>query len=102
MRRGVLILIGAVAAIGLFTGGLAWLLTDLRPPAGATRAHRRRVRSLFVRSHQAWRRDDRALGHAGVRRAALGRRHRAARSLRARTVHVPASPRGTPGPQLRG
>jgi mono/diheme cytochrome c family protein len=40
MRRGVLILIGAVAAIGLFTGGLAWLLTDLRPPAGATRAQR--------------------------------------------------------------
>jgi mono/diheme cytochrome c family protein len=40
MRRGVLILLGAVAAIGLFTGGLAWLLTDARPPAGATRAQR--------------------------------------------------------------
>jgi mono/diheme cytochrome c family protein len=31
MRRGVLILVAAVAAIGLFAGGLAWLLTDLRP-----------------------------------------------------------------------
>ena len=40
MRRGVLILLGAVAAIGVFTGGLAWLLTDARPPAGATRVQR--------------------------------------------------------------
>ncbi len=40
MRRGVLILLAAVAAIGLFTGGLAWLLTDARPPVGATRAQR--------------------------------------------------------------
>jgi mono/diheme cytochrome c family protein len=40
MRRGVLILLAAVAAVGLFTGGLAWLLTDARPPAGATRAQR--------------------------------------------------------------
>jgi mono/diheme cytochrome c family protein len=40
MRRGVLILLAAVAAIGVFTGGLAWVLTDARPPAGATRAQR--------------------------------------------------------------
>ena len=40
MRRGALVLIAAVAVIGLFTGGLAWLLTDVRPPAGATRAQR--------------------------------------------------------------
>ena len=40
MRRGVLILVAAVAAIGLFAGGLAWLLTDARPPAGAARAQR--------------------------------------------------------------
>jgi mono/diheme cytochrome c family protein len=40
MRRGVLILLAAVAAVGLFTGGLAWLLTDARPPAGASRAQR--------------------------------------------------------------
>ena len=40
MRRGVLILVAAVAAIGLFAGGLAWLLTDAWPPAGAARAQR--------------------------------------------------------------
>jgi mono/diheme cytochrome c family protein len=40
MRRGVLILGAAVAVIGLFTGGLAWLLTDVRPPANASRAQR--------------------------------------------------------------
>lgn len=40
MRRGVLILLVAVAAVGTFTGGLAWLLTDPRPPAKATRAQR--------------------------------------------------------------
>jgi mono/diheme cytochrome c family protein len=40
MRRGVLILLAAVAAVGAFTGGLAWLLTDPRPPAGASRAQR--------------------------------------------------------------
>jgi mono/diheme cytochrome c family protein len=40
MRRGVLILLAAVAAVGLFTGGLAWLLTDTRPPAGAPRVQR--------------------------------------------------------------
>ena len=40
MRRGVLILLAAIAAVGLFTGGLAWLLTDARPPAGASRGER--------------------------------------------------------------
>jgi mono/diheme cytochrome c family protein len=40
MRRGVLVLVAAVAAVGAFTGGVAWLLTDPRPPAGASRAQR--------------------------------------------------------------
>ena len=40
MRRGVLVLVAAVAAVGAFTGGVAWLLTDPRPPAGAPRAQR--------------------------------------------------------------
>ena len=40
MRRGVLVLVAAVAAVGALTGGLAWLLTDLRPPASASRAQR--------------------------------------------------------------
>ena len=36
MRRAVLTLIAAIVGIGAFTGGLAWLLTDPRPPAGAS------------------------------------------------------------------
>src|SRR5262245_2794128 len=40
MRRGVLILLAAVAAVGLLTAGLGWLLTDARPPANASRAER--------------------------------------------------------------
>lgn len=40
MRRGVLILLAAVAAVGALTGGLAWLLTDPRPPANASRPQR--------------------------------------------------------------
>jgi mono/diheme cytochrome c family protein len=40
MRRGVLVLVAAVAAVGAFTGGLAWLLTDARPPASAPRGQR--------------------------------------------------------------
>ena len=40
MGRGILILGAAVALIGLFAGGLAWLLADPRPPAGASRAQR--------------------------------------------------------------
>ena len=40
MRRGVLILLVAIAAVGAFTSALAWLLTDPRPPANAPRAQR--------------------------------------------------------------
>lgn len=40
MRRGVASLAVAIAVIGLFTGGLAWLLNDPRPPAGAPRGER--------------------------------------------------------------
>ena len=40
MRRAVVILVLAIAGIGIFTGGLAWLLTDPRPPAGAARGER--------------------------------------------------------------
>ena len=40
MRRGLLVLVVAVAAVGAFTGGLAWLLTDPRPPLNAPRAQR--------------------------------------------------------------
>src|SRR2546429_9234868 len=40
MRRGVVILVAALAAIGILAGGLGWLLTDARPPAGASRAQR--------------------------------------------------------------
>src|SRR5260370_27257934 len=40
MRCGVLMVLAAVAAIGVFAGGLGWLLTDARPPAGAPRAQR--------------------------------------------------------------
>ncbi|HEU5195448.1 MAG TPA: cytochrome c [Methylomirabilota bacterium] len=40
MRRAVLMLAVAIAGIGVFTGGLAWLLTDPKPPAGAGRGER--------------------------------------------------------------
>jgi len=40
MRRGMLILLAAVVAVGAFTGGVGWLLTDPRPPAAASRAQR--------------------------------------------------------------
>jgi mono/diheme cytochrome c family protein len=40
VRRALLILAGSIALIGLLTGGLAWLLTDPRPPTGAGRAQR--------------------------------------------------------------
>jgi mono/diheme cytochrome c family protein len=40
MRRGVASLAVAIAGIGLFAGGLAWLLNDPRPPAGASRGER--------------------------------------------------------------
>jgi mono/diheme cytochrome c family protein len=37
MRRAFLSLTGAVLGLGLFAAGLAWLLSDPRPPAGAGR-----------------------------------------------------------------
>jgi mono/diheme cytochrome c family protein len=40
MRRGLAILVLSIAAIGMFAGGLAWLLNDPRPPAGASRGER--------------------------------------------------------------
>jgi mono/diheme cytochrome c family protein len=40
VRRPLVALAVAIAGIGLLTGGLAWLLTDPRPPAGATRGER--------------------------------------------------------------
>ncbi|HEX9822370.1 MAG TPA: cytochrome c [Methylomirabilota bacterium] len=40
MRRAVVILALAIAGIGAFTGGLAWLLNDPQPPAGASRGER--------------------------------------------------------------
>jgi mono/diheme cytochrome c family protein len=40
MRRAVIVLAVAIGGIGLFTGGVAWLLTDPRPPAGASRGER--------------------------------------------------------------
>ena len=40
MRRGLAILIASIAGIGLFSGGLAWLLNDPRPPAGASPGER--------------------------------------------------------------
>jgi mono/diheme cytochrome c family protein len=40
MRRAVVVLVLAIAGIGLFTGGLAWLLNDPQPAAGAPRGER--------------------------------------------------------------
>ena len=40
MRRGLTILVVSIASIGLFAGGLAWLLNDPRPPAGASPGER--------------------------------------------------------------
>ena len=40
MRRPLVALVVALAVIGTFTGGLAWLLSDPRPPAGASRGQR--------------------------------------------------------------
>jgi mono/diheme cytochrome c family protein len=39
-RRPVLVFAIAIAAIGLFTGSLAWLLDTPRPPPGASRGQR--------------------------------------------------------------
>ena len=40
MRRPLVALVAALAVIGAFTGGLAWLLSDPPPPAGASRGER--------------------------------------------------------------
>jgi cytochrome c oxidase cbb3-type subunit III len=40
MRRPLVALVAALAVIGTFTGGLAWLLSDPRPPEGASRGER--------------------------------------------------------------
>lgn len=40
MRRPLMALVVALAVIGTFTGGLAWLLSDPRPPAGASPGQR--------------------------------------------------------------
>jgi cytochrome c oxidase cbb3-type subunit III len=40
MRRPLVALVAALAMVGAFTGGLAWLLSDPRPPAGASRGER--------------------------------------------------------------
>jgi mono/diheme cytochrome c family protein len=40
MRRPLVALAVALAVIGAFTGGLGWLLSDPRPPEGASRAQR--------------------------------------------------------------
>jgi mono/diheme cytochrome c family protein len=59
MRRSVVILAASLATIGVFTGGLAWLLNDPTPPPGAPPAAR-----LFLRycaechgtdGHGSWR-----------------------------------------------
>ena len=40
MRRALLVLALALGGVGLFAGGLAWVLNDPRPPAGASRGQR--------------------------------------------------------------
>jgi mono/diheme cytochrome c family protein len=40
MRRPLVALVVALVVIGTFTGGLAWLLSDPRPPAGASAGQR--------------------------------------------------------------
>ena len=40
MRRPLLVLAVAIAAMGIVTGGLAWLLDTPKPPSGAARAER--------------------------------------------------------------
>ena len=40
MQRALLVLALALGGLGLFAGGLAWVLNDPRPPAGASRGER--------------------------------------------------------------
>ena len=39
-RRAVLVLVAAIVGLGIFAGGLAWLLQEPAPPRGAPRAQR--------------------------------------------------------------
>lgn len=40
IRRPLIALVVTIAAVGVFTGGLAWLLDTPKPPPGAARAQR--------------------------------------------------------------
>jgi mono/diheme cytochrome c family protein len=40
VRRALLVLALALGGLGVFAGGLAWVLNDPRPPAGASRGER--------------------------------------------------------------
>ena len=40
IRRPLIALVVAIAAVGVFTGGLAWLLDTPKPPPGSDRAQR--------------------------------------------------------------
>jgi len=40
VRRALLVLALALGGVGVFAGGLAWVLNDPRPPAGASRGER--------------------------------------------------------------
>jgi mono/diheme cytochrome c family protein len=40
MRRAVVVLVLTITGLGVFAGGLAWLLNDPRPPSGASRGER--------------------------------------------------------------
>jgi mono/diheme cytochrome c family protein len=40
VRRALLVLALALGGLGVFAGGLAWVLNDPRPPAGAPRSER--------------------------------------------------------------
>jgi mono/diheme cytochrome c family protein len=40
MRRAVVVLVLTITGLGVFAGGLAWLLNDPRPPTGASRGER--------------------------------------------------------------
>ena len=59
MLRPILAFAAAISAIGLFTGGLAWLLDTPRPPLGASRGERiyyaLRVSFHGVTGHGSWR-----------------------------------------------
>ncbi len=59
MRRPLVVLVLAILVIGGFTGGLAWLLNDPNPPAGASHGERLYyaycVECHGVQGHGSWR-----------------------------------------------